>query len=387
MILEGSRGPTARADRVFSRITKTMGFDSFLGNAKQVQAVRDMLAQKRVPGSMLFTGPEGVGKKTLATMLAKALNCERPGSEGNDFCGECSHCRKADEFLAASAADMAGRREIKDAHRRVDGLVYFDLQLIEPLTRYILIEQIRQLRATAYSQPFNLPQRVFIVDQAHTIHWQAADLLLKVLEEPPATTTLILVCPRPFELRPTIRSRCFTFQFSPVEDAVIERILTEERGFPKPQLALAMRVIDGSVARAKTLDLAEYVRRRKPWLDFLEVVARPPSRPPGPGEWKVLFDTTKSLTEDTGNVEETLQIGSILFRDLLQGLLEEKSFAITNVDLAPRLQAWARVLGLKGIERLEDGIERIYREQVRNLNQRLSLDSLASRLLHPVSGR
>ena len=363
-----------------------MGFDSFLGNTKQVQAVRDMLAQKRVPGSMLFAGPEGVGKKTLATMLAKALNCERPGADGNDFCGECSRCRKADEFLAAGAADLTRRREIKDAHRRVDGLVYFDLQLIEPLTRYILIEQIRQLRAMAYNQPFNLPQRVFIVDQAHTIHWQAADLLLKVLEEPPATTTLILVCPRPFELRPTIRSRCFTFQFSPVEDEVIERILAQERGLSKSQLALGMRVADGSVARAKSLDLGEYVRRRKPWLDFLDAVARPPSRPPSPGEWKALFDTTKSLTEETGNLEEGLQIGSILFRDLLQGLLEEKSRAITNIDLAPRLEAWARILGFEGIEKLEVGIERIYREQIRNVNQRLSLDSLATTLLHPASG-
>ncbi len=363
-----------------------MGFDSFLGNAKQVRTVREMLAHKRVPGSMLFAGPEGVGKKTLATMLAKALNCERPGATGNDFCGDCGNCRKAEEFLATSVADMARRREIKDADRRVEGLVYFDLQLIEPLTRYTLIEQIRQLRATAYNQPFNLPQRVFIVDQAHTIHWQAADLLLKVLEEPPATTTLILVCPRPFELRPTIRSRCFTFQFSPVEDALIESILTEECGIPKPQMALALRIADGSVARAKTLDLAEYVRRRKPWLDFLESVARPPGRAPGPGEWKTLFDTTKSLTEESGRIEETLQVGSILFRDLLQGLLGDENFAITNVDLAPRLQKWSRVLGLKGIERLEGGIEKIYREQIRNVNQRLSFDSLASSFLHPAPG-
>lgn len=361
-----------------------MGFNSFLGNPKQVQAVRDMLAQKRVPGSMLFTGPEGVGKKTLATMLAKALNCERPGAAGNDFCGECSRCRKADEFLAAGAADLARRREIKDAHRRVDALVYFDLQLVEPLTRYILIEQVRQLRATAYNQPFNLPQRVFIVDQAHTIHWQAADLLLKVLEEPPATTTLILVCPRPFELRPTIRSRCITFQFSPVEDALIERILREERGLSQTQLPLAMRVADGSVARAKALDLAAYLRRRKPWVDFLTAIARPPGRPPTPGDWKVLFDTTKSLTDGAAPTEETLQIGSILFRDLLQALLNEKSPAITNVDLASRLTAWARLLGFEGIEKLEAGIESIYRQQTRNVNPRLSFDALAAEILGPA---
>lgn len=363
-----------------------MGFNSFLGNEKCVRAVRDMLSRKRVPGSMLFTGPEGVGKKTLAMMFAKALNCEQPGPEGNDFCGECEHCRKADDFLAAAAEDTARRREIKDAQRRVEGLVYFDLQLIEPLTRYILIEQIRQLRATAYNQPFNLPHRVFIIDQAHTIHWQAADLLLKVLEEPPATTTLILVCPHAFELRPTIRSRCFNFQFSIVDEAVIERILREERGFSQPQQALAVRVINGSIARAKTFDLTEYVHRRKPWLDFLEVVARPRARHLGPGEWKALFDITKSLTENSGSIEETLKIGSVLFRDLMQTLLEEQSSRVTNIDIVPRLKTWSHSLGMEGIEKLEDGIETIYRQQIRNVNQQLSFDSLASSLLCPVAG-
>lgn len=363
-----------------------MGFDSFLGNEKRVRALRGMLAEKRVPGSMLFTGPEGVGKKTLAMMLSKALNCERPGSGGDDFCGECGPCRKADDFFAAGMEDTARRREIKDAQRRVEGLVYFDLQLIEPLTRYILTEQIRALRATAFNHPFNLRHRVFIIDQAQTIHWQAVDLLLKVLEEPPETTTLILVCPQAFELRPTVRSRCVTFQFSPVDEAVIRRILQEERGFSGAQQALAARVIDGSVARAKTFDLGEYVRRRKPWLDFLEIIARPRNRPPGPGEWKALFDITKSLTQDSARMEETLKTGSLLFRDLLQTLHEEAGPRVTNIDLAPRLKAWSRALGMEGIEKFEKGVESIYRQQVRNINQQLSLDALASSLLLPPAG-
>jgi DNA polymerase III subunit delta' len=360
-----------------------MGFDSFLGNEKRVRALRGMLAEKRVPGSMLFTGPEGVGKKTLAMMLAKALNCERPGPGGDDFCGECGPCRKADDFFTAGREDTARRRESKDAQRRVEGLVYFDVQLIEPLTRYILSEQIRQLRVTAYNQPFNLRRRVFIIDPAQTIHWQAADLLLKVLEEPPETTTLILICPQAFELRPTIRSRCFTFQFSPVEEAVIRRILEEERGLSGPQQALAAGVIGGSVARAKTFDLGEYVRQRKPWLDFLEIVARPRSRPPAPGEWKALFDITKSLTEDSARIEETLKIGSLLFRDLLQTLEEEANPQVTNIDLVARLKAWSRALGMEGIEKFEAGVESVYRQQIRNVNPQLSLDALASSLLSP----
>jgi DNA polymerase III subunit delta' len=360
-----------------------MGFDSFLGNAKAVAAVREMLARGRVPGSLLFTGPDGIGKKTLALMLAKALNCERRRPDGDDFCGECSRCRKADEFVALSGEDLATRRGMKDAQKRVEGLVYFDLQLIEPLTRYILIEQIRQLRATAYSRPFSFPQRVLIVDQAQNIHWQAADLLLKVLEEPPETTILILICPNAYELRSTIRSRCFALQFAAVEEAVIGRVLAEERGLAKDKLALALRAVSGSIAMAKTFDLKEYLEQRKPWLALLETIARPAGRSQAPQQWKTLFDATKLLAEDRGRIEESLKTGSVLLRDLMHVLLGEGSKAVTNVDLLPRLEMWAQALGLDGIQKLEEGIESSYRLQNRNLNQQLAFDSLAAGLFRP----
>jgi DNA polymerase III subunit delta' len=358
-----------------------MGFDSFLGNPRAVQAVRDMLGRGRVPGSLLFTGPEGIGKKTLALMLAKALNCERRGPQGDDFCGECGRCRKADEFVAIGAEDLARRRDIKDAQKRTEGLVYFDLQLIEPITRYILIEQIRQLRATAYTRPFTFPQRVMIVDQAHAIHWQAADLLLKVLEEPPETTTIILICPNAYELRPTIRSRCMTLQFAKVEDAVIERVLAEERGLGKNDLALALRVANGSIAVARTLDLKAYIEQRRPSLTLLDTVARTSSRSLAPPQWKALFDATKQLADDRDHVEESLKTGSILLRDLMYALVGGETHGVTNVDLLPRLKTWAQALGLKGIQKLEEGIERAHSLQNRNVNQQLTYDSLAAEVL------
>jgi|GEM_PF-421776 len=358
-----------------------MGFDSFLGNAMAVQAVRDMLRRGRVPGSLLFTGPEGTGKKTLALMLAKALNCERRGPQGDDFCGECSHCRKSDEFMAASAEDNARRRDIKDAQKRVEGLVYLDLQLIEPITRYILIEQIRHLRATAHGRPFTLPRRVLIVDQAQTIHWQAADLLLKVLEEPPETTTIILICPNAYELRPTIRSRCLTLQFAPVEEAAIQQVLAEERGLANGQLALALRVANGSIAIARNLDLKDYVEQRRPWVTLLDTVARPGRRSLGPQEWKTLFDATKVLAADRGSIEESLKTGSALLRDVMHVLVGAESKAVTNVDLLPRLKTWAQALGMKGIQKLEEGLEHSHSLQNRNVNQQITLDSLATELL------
>ncbi|HEV2176148.1 MAG TPA: AAA family ATPase [Terriglobia bacterium] len=352
-----------------------MNFESFLGNADAAAAVREMLASGHVPGALLFTGPDGVGKKTLAEMLAKALNCERPSGDGS-FCGECAPCRKVDEMLAASRDDLARRRELKDAGKRVEGLVYFDVQLIEPITRYILTEQIRELRRVAYAHPFELRRRVFIIDQAQAIHWQAVDLLLKVLEEPPDSTTLVLVCPNAYELRPTIRSRCRRVQFVPVPDSLISELLACEARVPPAQRTIVARLAAGSVSKALTFDLAAYLERRQPWLDFLESVS---AQPGSPANWNALFDAVKSLTAKRDEFEATLGIGYDLLQDLVQAL-ESAEPRVSDPELLPRLKGWAGRLRLTGISTLKNGLDEAYRLQIRNVNQQLGFEALAVEL-------
>ncbi len=358
-----------------------MGFETFLGNTQAVTDVRGMLANNRVPGALLFAGPDGVGKKTLALMLARALNCERRAPGQDDFCGECARCRKAGEMLASTREDLDRRRAVKDATKRVDGLVYFDLQLIEPITRYILIEQVRQLRNVAYTHPFEFPHRVFVLDQAQAVHWQAIDLLLKILEEPPETTTLILISPNSHELRPTIRSRCRKIQFLPVEEPVIAKLIAEQGGLNQSQSELGVRVADGSITMAKTFNLADYQRRRKPWLDFLEAIAAKPASSMNASDWKLLFDSSKALTENRDEFDETLKTGYTLLRDLLQVLWRGSEMNVANVDLLPRLKTWAPKLGLGRLEKLKAGLDTAYRLQTRNVNQQLALDALATGLL------
>ncbi|MGO8785992.1 MAG: ATP-binding protein [Terriglobia bacterium] len=357
-----------------------MGFDSFIGNPQAVEAVREMLATGRVPGSLLFAGPEGVGKKTLALMLAKALVCER--GEG-DFCDQCSRCRKTEQMFTAAREDLARRRESKDTARRVEGLVYFDLQIIEPLTKFILTEQIRQLRAIAYTRPFEFPRRIFIVDEAQTIHWQAVDLLLKVLEEPPESTSFILICPNAFELRSTIRSRCARVAFQPVDPTLIQDLLAREMKLTDPQKALAARVAAGSVARALTFDPAEYERRRQPWLDFLEAMARR-GAPGAAVDWRLVFDSARALAENRDDFEGTLKVGYSLLSDLMHVLLNPAAQAVVNVDLTARLKGWAPKLTLGGIERLKSGLDQAYRLQIRNVNPQLGFETLG---IEMISGR
>jgi len=328
-----------------------------------------MLAGGRVRGSLLFTGPEGVGKKTLAWMVAKALVCKNGPS---DFCGACPTCRRAEEMLNAGREDLALRRGMKDAARRGEGLIYFDLQLIEPLTRYILTEQVRQMRSVAYTRPFEFAHRVFILDEAQSVHWQAVDLLLKVLEEPPDTSIFILVTPNAYELRPTIRSRCVRVPFQPVEQALLLAVLAKDKHLTKAQQALAARVAAGSVAKAKTFDWGEYEKKRKPWLGFLEAVSRQASAP----DWRLLFDSTRALAENRDDLEATLTIGYSLLRDLLYVRTGGSQEEIVNLDLLPNLQGWAAGLGLPGIEQMKVGLDQAYRLQVRNVNQQLGFETL-----------
>ncbi len=351
-----------------------MGFERFIGNPSAVQTVREMLHADRLPGALLFTGPEGVGKKTLALMLAQAAVCERLK---DDFCGECRHCRRAAEMIASAQEDLAKRREAKDSARRVEGLVYFDLQVIAPITRYILSEQIRVLRQVAYTRPFELPRRFFIIDQAQDIHWQAVDLLLKVLEEPPETTTFILVCPNAGELRSTIRSRCQRLAFSPVDEELILELIKDRTNVPEPKQRLVARLSHGSVGRALGFDLPACLARRDVWLEFFQSLSAglgPRARAP---DWQQLFDSTRKLSGDRDSFDDMLATGTELLRDLLLVLERGEGAQVSHLDLIPRLKTWASTFGFAGIVALKEGLDEAHRLQIRNVNQQLGLDSLA----------
>ncbi len=356
-----------------------MGFDSFLGNRKAVATVRGMLASSQVPGALLFSGPEGVGKRTLAVMMAMAINCENRGASGDDFCGSCRSCLAVGEMLASGAEDLARRRDTKDSQKRTENLVYFDVQIVAPITRFILIEQIRQLCAAAYSRPFTLGHRIFILDEAHAIHWQATDLLLKLLEEPPETTTLILVCSNPYQLRTTIRSRCVWVDFAPAEDSIIETTLAQNREIRPAQRALALRLAAGSIAWARSPAFSDYEARRRPWLDFIGGLAAHASS--SRGDWTKVLGASKAIASDRDNWEVSLSVGYQLCRDLLVSLSDSEGQLIINADLRIDIAAWAGKLGFERVAMLMEGLDESFRLRARNVNSLISLDALTARIL------
>src|ERR1700733_6590232 len=246
-----------------------MGFGDFLGNARIVSALRGMLSRGRVPSALLFTGPRGIGKYTLARMFAQAANCERLQ---DDFCGECPSClriaRLADPAPLVEAG-LSERGEGADAaaiermplllqpHPDVWLILPDPVRLRTPVARpMIRVGQLRAVQRAAYFKPAGR-RRVFILDGADTMRWTDADLLLKILEEPPESATLILLAPTPDSLLQTIRSRCLQFHFAPVPLHQVEAFLSE-RGVVKPaERKLAAQLSCGSPGMALAIDLEE----------------------------------------------------------------------------------------------------------------------------------
>src|SRR5512143_2522417 len=200
-----------------------MPFSDFAGNSDTVHRLREMLSLRRLPHALILSGAQGAGKYTLALMLARAMNClEQPQSDGlPDFCGKCSNCTRIGqaEDLEARFAEAVeardGLREVDKKETRIFVQTHPDVLVVppDPPQMMIKVDQVRQVIQTARYKPQEARRRVFIfVDSAFMK--EAANALLKVLEEPPDFATIFLLARNPGELLPTIRSRCVIFTLS-----------------------------------------------------------------------------------------------------------------------------------------------------------------------------
>ena len=167
-----------------------------------------LVANNRVPSALLFDGPEGVGKRQFALELARSLVCLT--ACGHEACGECTACSRVGTFSLPTS-------EKGDDYDRVFLSQHPDVGLVIPYKRNLRVGAIRELEREAYFRPYEAGTRVFIVDDADKMNDAASNALLKTLEEPPSTSHIILISSRADSLLATIRSRCQTIRFGPVE--------------------------------------------------------------------------------------------------------------------------------------------------------------------------
>src|SRR6202142_4398207 len=215
-----------------------MSFSDFHGNADTVHRLRDMLARGRFPHAVILSGARGSGKYTLALMLAQALNClERTESDGlPDFCGKCANCTRiaqAADLDARFAEAVEARENLREADKKETRLfvqTHPEVLIIppDPPQMMIKVDQVRRVIEPIYYRPAEGRERVYIFTDS-AFNKEAANSLLKILEEPPEFATIFLLTENPGELLPTIRSRSMVIPLAALPAEEIERYLAEYR--------------------------------------------------------------------------------------------------------------------------------------------------------------
>lgn len=358
-----------------------MGFDQFLGNERIVSALRRMLRRKRVPHAMLFCGPRGIGRYTLAVMFAQAANCERLE---DDFCGECPTCLAIGRLRDPAPLVERGLAErgespdsatvervplILETHPDVWALVPDPVRRLRPAARPVLrMGQLRAAQRAAGFQPV-ARRRVFILDSAQTMRWDYANIFLKILEEPPETATFILVAPRPEDLLPTIQSRAVTFRFAPVENALVEQFLKERTELKAPERRLAAQLSAGSPGAALRLDLESSARVRGEVVRLLELAAAGRS-------WSEVLKAVEHLWKtESDRFENVLELFYSALTDLLEFSCEFKGRIPRNPDLQGRLERLGRSISPRQVQKMIESLDRLSAGLRRNINRQLSLDA------------
>jgi DNA polymerase III subunit delta' len=357
-----------------------MPFSDFHGNAETVHRLRDMLARERFPHAVVLAGARGSGKYTLALMLAQALNClNKPQTDGlPDFCGECANCRRIAQSadlearFAEAVEAREGLRETDKKETRLFVQTHPDVLVIppDPPQMMIKVDQVRRVIETIYYRPGEARERVYIFTDSAFMK-EAANSLLKVLEEPPEFATIFLLTENAGELLPTIRSRAMVFSLAALPTEEIDAYLAKQRPeWKEQQRGLVARLCEGAVGRARGFDIDSFVAARADALALLNSALLRTDH-------TELFKVTETYRPGAEGRQKTEQLIRTLY-SLLRDLMFLKSGAtdlVCNIDIQSQLAKLAESADFDWIAAASDRLADVERGMRRNLLRSLSLDA------------
>ena len=362
-----------------------MPFSEFHGNFETVHRLREMMSRDHLPHAVVLAGGRGSGKYTLSLMLAQALNCLNPPNTDGlpDFCGSCANCTRIgqacdlDARFAEAVEARENLRETDKKETRIFVQTHPDVLVIppDPPQMMIKVDQVRRVIATIYYRPAEAKEKVYIFTDSAFMK-EAANSLLKVLEEPPEFATIFLLTENSGELLPTLRSRSMTFTLAALTGEEIEKDLAKHHPEWKPaQRELVARLCDGAVGRARNFDLEAYTAARQHALVILNSALRG-------GEHSELFKITESYRTGAEGREKTEGLIHTLY-SLLRDLMFVDSGApelVRNTDIATELKRMAESADFEWLTAASDRLAEVERGMRRNLLRSLSLDAFAAGL-------
>jgi DNA polymerase-3 subunit delta' len=337
--------------------------DNFYGNADVVETLEQMIRGDRITQTLLFSGPEGVGKATLARRFAAAILGD-------------AHKIEQDDLSLESNADLITDREKWTSDKRNDDPLVFsshpDFLTFAPdgPLRQLTIQQMRLLKERAPLKPLKGSRRVFLIDSIDRANEQAANSLLKTLEEPPPHLILIMTARNPYDLLPTIRSRSVPFRLARLgSDAMRYFIATRGLDHPERREKLA----DGAPGLAVSIDLETYDRRRTAMLALLKAASGTDTF----GAW--MKHSESIAARRTEKLDSYLEVLYLLLSDVLR--LSEGIPAGPNADIGMELQAIARKVSFDWLRRAVEKVDQLVELVRRNIQKSIALDAWAVDML------
>ena len=362
-----------------------MSFTDFHGNSDVAHRLREILARDHFPQAVILAGPAGSGKYTLALMLAQAMNCLSPTTTNGlpDFCGACSNCiriAQSQDLDARFAEAVEARENLRETDKKETRLLvqtHPDVLVIppDPPQMMIKVDQVRRVMETIYYRPGAARERVYIFT-ASSFMKEAANSLLKVLEEPPAFATIFLLTENAGELLPTIRSRSMIVTLAALSTDEIERDLARHRqDWTAKQRELAARLSNGAVGAARSFDLAGYIAARTQALTILNTALRGTDH----SELFKVTETYRAGAEGRDKTEKLLRTIYSLLEDLVF-LNSGTPELVRNRDIQAELKRLSEAANFDWITLAADQLNDVERGMRRNLLRSLSLDAFATGL-------
>ena len=329
------------------------GFESIVDQKQPIRLLKNILLHRTIPNALLFTGIDGIGKNTSAIAFAMACNCG--GRKAADPCGRCRSCRKI----------QSGNHP--------------DIIRVEPSGPFIRINQIRDICDTLSLKPYEARLRIVIISDAQAMNPQAANALLKVLEEPPARTVLILTALRASDLLPTIVSRCQHIRFSPIHREKLKTFLVEKHGLNAEDAAIFLAMANGSIARVLSMirknSQANWICFRN-WL--LNIIGLEQTESLSPQPVVILLSFAERLSKNKEIIHDSLEIIKTYLRDLI--ICKYSPEKVINKDLISKIQYASQKIATKSLLSQIEAIQTAQKDIQANTNLRLTLEVMMLRL-------